>query len=97
MSAAFDAALVGRAPIGERFSLLAKVGVLSGTAESDVTLTVRGVPLNTESSEDDGSEGIYGLGFAYRFNDRFSVRLMYDRLGTDSGLDTVSLGFVGRF
>ncbi len=91
------AALVGRAPIGDRFSLLGKIGVLSGTAESDVTLTVRGVPLNAESFEDDGSEGIYGLGFAYRFNDRFGVRLMYDRLGTDSGLDTVSLGFVGRF
>lgn len=84
----FDAALVGRLPIGEAFAVNAKVGAL--VWDSDARLKVGGI------SADDGDSGtdvFYGVGADYQVTERVTLSGGYSRYKLDDvDLDQFSLG-----
>jgi OmpA-OmpF porin, OOP family len=89
----FNLSAVGRLPLGEAFSLFAKLGY----ASYDVKLTARvnNVSFSDKLNDEDLS---YGVGAAYNFGQSFQVRAEYEAIDVDGGdFDFISLGGVFKF
>ena len=88
-----DAALIARAPLGERLTLFGKVGVFVWEAEA--TDTAAGVPF---SAKTDGSDAFFGVGAAYAITRAAGVRLEAEsrNVGDDS-INLLSIGLEFRF
>lgn len=88
-----DAALLLRAPLGERLTLFGKLGIFVWEAEaSDVAA---GVPF---SAKTDGSDAFFGVGAAYAITRAAAVRLEAEsrKVGDDS-VNLLSIGLEFRF
>jgi OOP family OmpA-OmpF porin len=96
--------LLGIWPIGERFSVFGRAGIALMSVDADVDVTIGGESA-TDSVSTDRSNLMYGLGGEFFFNDRFGVRLGWDRyaevgsedLTGDTDYDLVTLGLRYNF
>ena len=96
--------LLGIWPIGERFSVFGRLGIALMSVDADVDVTIDGVPA-ADSASTDRSNLMYGVGGEYLFNERFGVRLGWDRyaevgsedLTGDTDYDLVTLGLRYNF
>jgi OOP family OmpA-OmpF porin len=89
-------ALVGSLPIGERFSVFARAGIALLESEGTATATVGDV---TDSADDSTqrSNGMYGLGGEFAVNDRFGVRLFWDRYADVGSAEITGEGDIDLF
>ena len=88
---------IGKLLIGERASLFAKVGVFEGDAESHVSVSVSGLPVDANDASGSGSELLYGFGVDFSASERVGVRLLFERIDTDDPIDNIMLALIGRF
>lgn len=75
---AFAASVLGSIPLGETFSLFARIGYASWE-------------IDTNIGDDDGEDLLYGIGGALNFSDQFQVRLEWESIDVD-GADADTLG-----
>jgi OmpA-OmpF porin, OOP family len=84
-SSGFSITGSGILPLGERFDLHAKLGVF--IANTELSSTIQATNRNSSGDiEDDSQDLIYGAGATYRFTERWSVSLDWQRysgLGID--------------
>lgn len=91
--------LLGIVPIGERFSVFARVGIALMSVDADAAVDIDGV-ADSASASTDRSNGMYGLGGEFSVNRRFGVRLEWNRyadvgsedLTGDTDIELISLG-----
>lgn len=96
--------VLGILPIGERFSVFGRVGLALMNVEADLRVTIDGEAA-TDSVSTQRSNGVYGIGGEFSFNERFAVRLEWDRyadvgsedLTGDVDIDFISLGLRYNF
>jgi OOP family OmpA-OmpF porin len=96
--------LLGIAPIGERFSVFGRVGIALMSVDADLDVTIDGVSA-ADSASTDRSNLVYGVGGEFLFNNRFGVRLSWDRYADvgseditgDIDIDLISLGLRYNF
>lgn len=89
-------AVVGVLPLGQQFSLLARVGFINATVK------LSGPGGSVDSTD---VKSTYGIGAAFNFNPQLGVRVGFDRyskLGDsnttgESDVDMISLGVVYKF
>lgn len=85
----FGAALLAKLPLGEKAEVFAKLGYQFWDAEASVN--------SYDLADDDGSDAVYGIGAAYRFNN-VSIRAEYERFELDSeDVDLLSAGVAYNF
>ena len=96
--------LVGTLPLGERLSLLGRVGVIAARTEGSFSAGgAARVPYSSASTSERFTEAKWGVGVAYAFTDALSVRLegeryrIKDSVGNRGDVDMVSVGLVYRF
>lgn len=91
-----SAQAVGILPIGQRAQLFGKAGIFFWSVTVDETCTtVNSVLVCVDNGRlDDGVDPVYGGGFQYRFNDRWSGRVEWERY-EDVGGGDVDLGTIG--
>lgn len=94
--------LVGMLPLSERWSALARVGVIRN--DTKTRFSSNGLINTAASNQDDNyNKHKFGLGVQYNISDAFTVRLeaeryrMDDLVGNNGELDLYSLGLVYRF
>ncbi|TDR51139.1 OOP family OmpA-OmpF porin [Halomonas ventosae] len=94
----FTAALVGKLPIQNGFSVHGKLGMIAWDADIDGNATVDGTYYRGSTGED-GTDPYYGIGAEYEI-DRIMMRAEYERYDiSDSGEDleidlfSASLGY----
>lgn len=88
-----NASAVGTLPVGDMFSLFAKVGFAS--YDIDVHVEIPGVGSGSDSESE--SDMTYGVGGQLSFG-QFGVRLEYEAIQVDDGdANMLSLGGVFRF
>jgi OOP family OmpA-OmpF porin len=85
---------VGLLPLGQKFSLLGKVGAFRGKADGTVT--------GLGSTDDSGTDIKWGLGAAYSFSPSTAVRVEWERYRFDvfddkGDVDFLSLGVTFKF
>ncbi len=96
--------LLGIVPVGERFSVFGRVGVALMSVDADLSVSLDGEAV-TDSASTDRSNLMYGIGGEFGFNERFGVRLGWDRyanVGSDDqagevDIDVISLGLRYNF
>ncbi|MCL7942121.1 porin family protein [Halomonas sp. ATCH28] len=96
----FTAALVGKLPIQNGFSVHGKLGMVAWDADIDGNATVNGTYYR-ESTGEDGTDPYYGIGAEYEI-DRIMMRAEYERYdisesGEDFEIDLVSASLGYRF
>ena len=87
----FGVAAMGILPLGERFSLFGKAGILM----TDLGVTISGGGI-TSSDGDDTSELHIGVGALFNLTERWQIRAEWER-AQDSKLDLLSIGVQFRF
>lgn len=87
----FGVAAMGVLPLGERFSLFGKAGILM----TDVSVTIAGGGISVTES-DDASELHIGVGALFNLTERWQIRAEWER-AQDSKLDLLSIGVQFRF
>lgn len=80
----WSASLMAGVPLGERFDVYARLGVIAWDASA-----------RSPSLNDSGTELLTGLGATWNVTQRWGVQLAYDRVDLD--IDSRSLGVVYRF
>ena len=96
--------LLGIVPIGERFSVFGRVGIALMSVDADATVSIDGESAS-DSVSTDRSNMMYGIGGEFSFNQRFGVRLGWDRyaeVGSEDqagevDIDLISLGLRYNF
>jgi OOP family OmpA-OmpF porin len=96
--------LLGIWPIGERFSVFGRVGIALMSVDADATVSIDGEAAS-DSVGTDRSNMVYGIGGEFSFNERFGVRLGWDRyaeVGSEDqagevDIDLISLGLRYNF
>lgn len=84
----WELSVLGKYPMGDRFSLFGKLGLSSWELESDY----EGLSKRPDES---GTDVFVGLGCEYGLSDKFSVRAAWDRYAIDSAdVDLWSVGIV---
>lgn len=85
---------VGFWPIGEKWDLFGKFGVIAWDA--DLKASAAGL---SASEGDDGEDLAYGLGFGWNFSERFSLRGEWEYFDIDDADEVylLSVGVVYRF
>nr|WP_320136265.1 outer membrane beta-barrel protein [uncultured Amphritea sp.] len=87
----FGAALLAKLPVGEKAEVFAKLGYQFWDADASVNGD------DIDLGDDDGSDAVYGVGAAYKFNN-VSIRVEYERFELDSeDVDLLSAGFAYNF
>jgi len=91
----FVLSVVGHMPVNDRLDIFAKVGFFAWEA----TTTLSNAAFPTRSTDDDGSDPMFGIGAAYEFNDRVTIRGEYEKFSDIKDRDGslfslgISLGF----
>jgi hypothetical protein len=97
--------VIGILPLGDKFELYGRAGVLFASAERDLAARVDGQNAGRGSAKGDSTEVVFGAGLAYHINQIYSIRLeqqrltevgQEDRSGTED-IDYTALGFIVRF
>jgi OmpA-OmpF porin, OOP family len=81
---------LGILPVGERFSILGRLGLLQVNTRTQVSGAVSGL------EDDDETEMHVGIGALYQFSGGWGMRVEYERLN-DTKIDLFSLGVQYRF
>ena len=89
---AYDLAIRGILPLGERFELFGKLGY----SIVDIDTSLSG-PIVTASAEATDWEFIYGVGVGLKLGPQFGLRAEYEGWDTDGELDALSIGAYFRF
>jgi len=88
---------LGILPLGDRFSLFARVGVNFWNADISAT-GIGGGGTASASASDDGTDWVYGVGAAYSITKNLSVRGEWERYDFDgSDVDLLSAGVSWKF
>jgi OOP family OmpA-OmpF porin len=94
---AWTVSALGILPLGDQFSLFARLGVNFWNADISAVGTGSG-GVATESGSEDGTDMVYGVGAAYSFNQNLSVRGEWERYDFDDGdVDLWSAGLSWNF
>jgi opacity protein-like surface antigen len=97
--------LIGILPLGDKFEIYGRAGMLFASAERELAARVDGRNAGRGSAKGDSTEIVYGAGIAYNINQVYSIRLEHQRLtevgqedrsGTED-VDYTALGFIVRF
>lgn len=96
---------VGILPINEKFEVYGRLGYLFCSSERELTSRVDGQSGGFGSAKGDSQNPVYGLGFAYHFNQVYSVRAEFqklDGLGQENrtgeeDLTVIGIGIIVRF
>ncbi len=96
--------VLGIVPIGERFSVFARVGLALMSVDADANVDIDGV-ADSGSASTDRSNGVYGLGGEFNLSGRFGIRLEWNRyagvgsedITGDTDIDLISLGLRYNF
>ena len=96
--------ILGIWPIGERFSVVGRLGFALMSVDADATVSIDGESAS-ESAGTDRSNMVYGVGGEFSINRNFGVRLGWDRyaeVGSDElagevDIDLISLGLRYNF
>jgi OOP family OmpA-OmpF porin len=89
----YGISLVGTYPMGDKFSLLGRVGAFNWDADVSASLGAAAA-----STDDDGTDLTYGLGAQYVFTDNAALRLEWERFDLDDDeVDMISLGVKWSF
>jgi OOP family OmpA-OmpF porin len=89
----FYAAAIGSLPLGDRFSLFARLGY--AFYEATASLQAPGIALS-ESDEDE--DLLYGIGATAQFTDAFGVRLELESIDvSDAAFEMFTLSAIYRF
>ncbi|MGM1053857.1 MAG: porin family protein [Pseudomonadota bacterium] len=96
----FTAALVGKLPIQDGFSVYGKLGMIAWDADLDESAEALGL-RQTNSYGDDGTDPFYGIGAEYVVN-QVMMRLEFERYdisdsGEDLDVDLISASIGYRF
>ena len=75
---------VGVLPLGKRFALLGKAGGLVWSGESSL-------------ADDNGTDFVLGVGTSYKFNQRFAIRVEWERFFLNEDFDLISGGVEASF
>ena len=87
----FGAAVVGILPLGERFELFGKAGIV----QTDQNFRVSG-PGVVASIGNDGTEFHFGVGATFKLTKNFGIRAEWERLN-DSEVNFMSVGVQYKF
>jgi opacity protein-like surface antigen len=96
---------IGILPFGEKAEAYARVGYMFASSDREISARVDGQNGGATSAKGDSQEPVFGVGFAYHFNQVYSVRAEYqkidsvgqqNRTGTES-LNVIGLGVLVRF
>lgn len=96
---------IGILPLGEKFEAFGRVGYLFASSERQISSRLDGQSGGANSAKGDSQGPVYGVGFAWHFNQIYSIRAEYqkvdkvgqnDRTGTED-LNLVGLGLLVRF
>jgi len=94
---AWTVSALGILPLGDKFSLFARLGVNFWNVDGTVTGTGSG-GVASESVSDDGTDWVYGVGAAYNLTKNLSVRGEWERYDFDDGdVDLLSAGISLNF
>ncbi|MBC8026279.1 MAG: outer membrane beta-barrel protein [Steroidobacteraceae bacterium] len=97
--------VIGILPLGDKFELYGRAGLLFASTELGLALRVDGQNAGTGSAKGDSTEVVYGAGLAWHINQIYSIRLEQQRMtevgqenrsGTED-VDYTALGFIVRF
>ncbi len=97
--------VVGILPLGDKFELYGRAGLLFASAERELSARVDGQNAGVGSAKGDSTEVVFGAGLTWHINQIYSVRLeqqrltevgQEDRSGTED-VDYTALGFIVRF
>ena len=90
---AFNVSVVGKVPVGEKFSLFAKFGMVF--YDIDAKITEFGFTESASLSEEDVS---YGVGAGFAFTENFGARIEYQGFDIqDTDTDLISASVTWRF
>jgi len=96
---------IGVLPLGDKFEIYGRVGMLFANAERELAARVDGRNAGRGSAQGDSTEIVYGAGLSFNINQVYSLRLEHQRLtevgqedrsGTED-VDFTALGFLVRF
>jgi opacity protein-like surface antigen len=96
---------VGILPLGEKAEFYARAGYLFASSEREISARLDGQNAGSNAARGDSQVPVLGVGFAYHFNQVYSLRAEYQKLddvgqeartGTED-LNIIGLGFVVRF
>jgi OmpA-OmpF porin, OOP family len=89
----FNLSAVGRLPLGEAFSLFAKVGYAS--YDLDVTASAGTIRDTVDAGDEDLS---YGVGAAFNLGESFELRAEYEAVDVSGGdFNVISIGAAYKF
>lgn len=96
--------VLGILPIGERFSVFARLGLSLMSVDADLDISIDDV-ADSGNASTDRSNGLYGLGGEFSLSSRFGIRLEWTRyagvgsedLTGDTDIDLISLGLRYNF
>ncbi|MEM1434273.1 MAG: outer membrane beta-barrel protein [Pseudomonadota bacterium] len=102
---AFGAAVVGRLPLSEPFSLFGKVGMTAWDADLNISASfsgsASGLPITASDSlsdSDDGTDIMFGAGASWQFSEAWRLRAEWERFAIDDAdVDLWSAGIVYVF
>ena len=72
-------AVVGILPLGDKFELYGRAGVLFASADRDATARIDGEGQQLGGIKGDSTEIVYGIGASYHINVMYSIRAEYMR------------------
>jgi hypothetical protein len=97
--------VIGILPIGDKFEIYGRAGLLFASAERDLAARVGGQNAGRGSAKGDSTEVVFGAGLSYHINQIYTIRLeqqrltevgQEDRSGTED-IDYTALGLIVRF
>jgi hypothetical protein len=97
--------VLGILPLGDKFEIYGRAGLLFASAERDLAARVDGRNAGRGSAKGDSTEVVFGAGVSYHINQIYTIRLeqqrltevgQEDRSGTED-IDYTALGFIVRF
>jgi hypothetical protein len=97
--------VIGILPIGKKAEFFARAGYLFSSSEREISARLDGERAGSNSARGDSQDPVFGAGFAYHFNQVYSLRAEYQKL-SDVGqeqrtgaedLNIIGLAFLMRF
>jgi OOP family OmpA-OmpF porin len=96
---------IGILPVGEKFEIFGRLGYMFTSSERELSSRVDGQSGTFGSAKGDSQDIVYGVGFAWHFNQVYSIRAEYqqlDQIGQENrtgaeDLSVIAAGLIVRF
>jgi hypothetical protein len=96
---------LGILPLNDKFEVYLRAGILFASAERELSTRLDGQNAGFASAKGDSTEPVFGLGVQYHFNQLYSVRAEYQKIGEvgeenrtgTRDLNVAAIGMVIRF